>query len=188
MDACINPSIHPSIHPPTHLPNPSTMAESKPSALTRSLTHNPRQHLEAWLIETETNHFSFLAICAPSTTLPAPSPSSPRMLSGNKCRSISPIRLDVAQDQPTVYRARFTWDLPAMHLSNASVAIVSIYRQDLQRNKDYAITESALLTVLLASIGGTNIDLLASSRSHVSCQSMGSLLAMTSPNSENPFL
>ncbi len=32
------------------------MAESKPSTLTRSLTHNhnPRQHLEAWLIETET--------------------------------------------------------------------------------------------------------------------------------------
>ncbi len=48
-----------------------------------------------------------------------------------------------------------------MHSNNATAAVVSIYRQELQRNNDYAMAESALLTVLLASIGDTNTDLLA---------------------------
>jgi hypothetical protein len=68
---------------------------------------------------------------------------------------------DFAAGQPAVYRARPTWDLPQMHSNNATAAVVSIYRQELQRNNDYAMAESALLTVLLASIGDTNTDLLA---------------------------
>ncbi len=69
--------------------------------------------------------------------------------------------IDVAGGQPAVYRARPTCDLPAMHPNNATAAVVSIYRKELQRNSDYAMAESALLTVLLASIGDTNTDLLA---------------------------
>ncbi len=69
--------------------------------------------------------------------------------------------IDVAAGQPAVYRARPTWDLPGMHPNNATAAVVSIYRQELQRNTDYAMAKSALLTVLLASIGDTNTDLLA---------------------------
>jgi hypothetical protein len=48
-----------------------------------------------------------------------------------------------------------------MHANNAPATVVSIYRQELQRNTDYAMAESALLTVLLASIRDTNTVLLA---------------------------
>jgi hypothetical protein len=135
------------------------MAESKPSALTRSLTHNPRQHLEAWLIETETIARNQCPQHDPTGTL--------TLVATDVVWQQMPVNLtnpiDVAAGQPAVYRARLTWDLQAMHPNNATAAVVSIYRQELQRNTDYAMAESALLTVLLllASIGDTNTDLLA---------------------------
>jgi hypothetical protein len=115
------------------------MAESKPSALTRSLTHNPRQHLEAWLIETETiarnlcpQHDSTGALTLVATDL---------VWQQMPINLTNPI--DVAGGQPAVYRALPIWDLPVMHPNNARAAVVSIYRQELQRNTDYAMAESA---------------------------------------------
>jgi hypothetical protein len=67
---------------------------------------------------------------------------------------------DVLRGDSPQYRARLTCDLPAQHAANAAAAVVSIYKQELARYKDYTLAESALATALLASIGETNVILL----------------------------
>jgi hypothetical protein len=71
--------------------------------------------------------------------------------------------IDVAGGQPAVYRARPTRDLPAMHPTTPLPQWFSFTAKNSSatRNTDYAMAESALLTMLLASIGDTNTDLLA---------------------------
>jgi hypothetical protein len=139
----IHTFTHPYIHPPI------TMAEFKPSALTRSLTHNPRPETIARNMCPQHDPIGALTLVATDVVW--------QQMPVNLTNPI-----DVAASQQAVYRAHPTWDLPAMmQQNNASAAVVSIYRLDLQRSRDYAIAESALLTLLLASIGDTNTDLLA---------------------------
>jgi hypothetical protein len=55
------------------------------------------------------------------------------------------------------YVARPTWDLPAAHSANATVAVVSLYREELARNHHaFAAATSAMAQALLTSIGPDN--------------------------------
>ncbi len=58
------------------------------------------------------------------------------------------------------FRAPPTWDIPAQHLNNAAAAVVSIYKEEAIRHRDFSMASSALTTALLASVGETNRILL----------------------------
>ncbi len=62
----------------------------------------------------------------------------------------------VAQGDPPQYRARPTWDMPAQHANNGAAAVVSIYREEAVRHRDFSKASSALTTALLDSVGETN--------------------------------
>ncbi len=64
--------------------------------------------------------------------------------------------IDVAGGQAPNYRARPTFDYPADHAGNASAAIISVYRQAIERHGAFTNAYSLLATALLESIGNTN--------------------------------
>jgi hypothetical protein len=62
----------------------------------------------------------------------------------------------VAQGDPPQFRARPTWDMPAVHPNNAAAAVVSIYREEATKHRDFSKASSALTTALLDSVGEAN--------------------------------
>ena len=64
--------------------------------------------------------------------------------------------IDVAGGQPAVYRDRPTFDYPADHAGNATVAVLAVYRQATERHGAFTNASSLLTTALLESIGDTN--------------------------------
>ncbi len=66
----------------------------------------------------------------------------------------------VAQGDPPQFRARPTWDMPAVHANNAAAAVVSIYREEATKHRDFSKASSALTTALLDSVGEANRTLL----------------------------
>jgi hypothetical protein len=50
---------------------------------------------------------------------------------------------DVLLGQPSQYRARPTWDMPAQHAANAAAAVVSVYKQELSRYTEYTLAEAS---------------------------------------------
>ena len=65
----------------------------------------------------------------------------------------------VAGTPPTI-RARPTWAMPQAHANNASAAVVSIYREEATKHRDFSKASSALTTALLDSVGEANRTLL----------------------------
>ncbi len=66
----------------------------------------------------------------------------------------------LADTHPPNIRARPTWDMPAAHPNNAVAAVVSIYKEEAARHRDFSMASSALTTALLVSVGETNRNLL----------------------------
>jgi hypothetical protein len=66
----------------------------------------------------------------------------------------------VAQGDPPRFRARPTWDMPAQHTNTAAAAVVSIYRDEVTKHRDFQKATSALTTALLDSVGEANRTLL----------------------------
>jgi hypothetical protein len=61
-----------------------------------------------------------------------------------------------AGSHPPAIRARPTWDMPAAHANNAAAAVVSLYKEEATRHRDFSMTSRALTTALLVSVGETN--------------------------------
>jgi hypothetical protein len=66
----------------------------------------------------------------------------------------------LAGTHPPVIRARPTWDMPAAHANNAAAAVMSFYREEAARHRDFTMASSALTTALLVSVGETNRNVL----------------------------
>ncbi len=124
--------------------------------LSHSLATDPRTHLEAWLedVETQARHqcpqhdiTGALSLVVPDIVW--------NMVPGNITNVAA-----VAQGDPPQYRARPTWDMPAVHANNAAAAVVSIYREETTKHRDYSQASSALTTALLDSVGEANRTLL----------------------------
>jgi hypothetical protein len=64
--------------------------------------------------------------------------------------------VDFAAGQAPDYRARPTFDYPADHAGNAAPAVLSVYRQAVERHGAFTNASSLLATALLESIGDTN--------------------------------
>ena len=124
--------------------------------LSHSLATDPRTHLEAWLedVETQARHqcpqhdiTGALSLVVPDIVW--------NMVPGNITNVAG-----VAQGDPPQFRARPTWDMPAVHANNAAAAVVSIYREETTKHRDYSQASSALTTALLDSVGEANRTLL----------------------------
>jgi hypothetical protein len=50
--------------------------------------------------------------------------------------------------------------MPAAHPNKAAAAVVSIYKEEAARHRDFSMASSALTTALLVSVGETNRNLL----------------------------
>jgi hypothetical protein len=50
---------------------------------------------------------------------------------------------------PPAICARPTWDMPAAHPNNAAAAVVSLYKEEAARHRDFSMASSALTTALL---------------------------------------
>ena len=129
---------------------------SEPSStitLSHSLATDPRTHLEAWLedVETQARHLCPQWDITGALTLVVPD----NVWEFNPC-NIVPGRAGAA---PTV-RPRPTWDMPAQHANNAAAAVVSIYREEATKHRDFSKASSALTTALLESVGEANRTLL----------------------------
>ena len=64
--------------------------------------------------------------------------------------------VDFAAGQAPDYRARPTFDYSADHAGNAASAVLSVYRQAVERHGAFTNASSLLATALLESIGDTN--------------------------------
>jgi hypothetical protein len=129
------------------------MVEPTPAiTLIQSLANDPRTNLERWQKDVEmqarnqcaqhdiTGALSLVATDAVWNAVP-----------GN---ITNPAR--VLLDDPPDYRARPTWDMPAIHAGNATAPTVSLYRIAAQKHTDFSRASSALTTALLASIEAAN--------------------------------
>ncbi len=61
-----------------------------------------------------------------------------------------------AGTHPLQFRSRSTWDMPAAHSNSVSAAVVSIYREEATRHRDFSKGSSALTTALLDSVEEAN--------------------------------
>ena len=118
---------------------------SEPSStitLSHSLATDPRTHLEAWLedVETQARHLCPQWDLTGALTLVVPD----NVWEFNPCNIVP----GVSGATPTV-RARPTWDMPAQHANNAAAAVVSIYREEATKHRDFSKASSALTTALL---------------------------------------
>ena len=135
------------------------MSENKTSTitLTHSLATDPRTHFEEWLEDVETQarhqcpqHDVTGALCLVATDLvwaqlPENTTNAAQVLAGT---------------HPPAIRARPTCDMPAAHANNAAAAVVSIYREEVARHRDFTMASSVLTTALLVSVGETNRNVL----------------------------
>ena len=128
---------------------------SEPSStihLSHSLATDPRTHLEAWLedVETQARHLCPQWDITGALTLVVPD----NVWEFNPCNIV--LRTGAA---PTV-RPRPTWDMPAQHSNSAAAAVVSIYREEATKHRDFQKASSVLTTALLDSVGEANRTLL----------------------------
>ena len=128
---------------------------SEPSStitLSHSLATDPRTHLEAWLedVETQARHLCPQWDITGALTLVVPD----NVWEFNPCNIVP--RTGAA---PTV-RPRPTWDMPAQHSNSAAAAVVSIYREEATKHRDFQKASSVLTTALLDSVGEANRTLL----------------------------
>ena len=119
---------------------------SEPSStitLSHSLATDPRTHHEAWRedVETQARHQCPQHDITGALTLVVP----------DIVWNMVPCNI-VAGTPPTI-RARPTWDLPQQHSNSAAAAVVSIYRDELAKHRDFQKASSALTTALLDSVG-----------------------------------
>ena len=136
------------------------MSENKISTtitLTHSLAIDPRTHFEDWLEDVETQarhlcpqHDITGALCLVATdrvwtSLPDNTTNAAQVLAGTHPRNI---------------RARPTWDMPTAHSNSAAAAVVSLYKEEAARHRDFTIASSALATALLDSVGEVNRNIL----------------------------
>ena len=126
---------------------------SEPSStitLSHSLATDSRTNLEAWLedVETQARHQ-----CPQHDETGALSLVVP-----DRVWAMVPCNI-VAGTPPTI-RARPTWAMPQAHANNASAAVVSIYREEATKHRDFSKASSALTTALLDSVGEANRTLL----------------------------
>ena len=126
---------------------------SEPSStitLSHSLATDSRTNLEAWLedVETQARHQ-----CPQHDETGALSLVVP-----DRVWAMVPCNI-VAGTPPTI-RARPTWDMPQAHANNAAAAVVSIYREEATKHRDFSKASSALTTALLDSVGEANRTLL----------------------------
>ena len=136
------------------------MSENKISTtitLTHSLAIDPRTHFADWLEDVETQarhqcpqHDITGALCLVATdrvwaSLPDNTTNAAQVWAGTHPRAI---------------RARPTWDLPTAHSNSAAAAVVSLYREEAARHRDFTIASSALATALLDSVGEVNRNIL----------------------------
>jgi hypothetical protein len=135
------------------------MSENKTSTmtLTHSLATDPRTHFDDWLEDAETQarnqcpqHDVTGVLCLVTTDcvwaqLPDNTINAAQVLAGT---------------HPPAIRARPTWDMPAAHPNNTAAAVVSIYKAEAARHRDFSMASSALTTALLVSVGETNRNLL----------------------------
>ena len=136
------------------------MSENKISTtitLTHSLAIDPRTHFEDWLedVETQARHLcpqhditgalSLVATDLVWASLPDNTTNAAQVLAGTHPRTI---------------RARPTWDMPAAHSNSAGAAVVSLYKEEAARHRDFTIASSALATALLDSVGEVNRNIL----------------------------
>ena len=129
---------------------------SEPSStitLSHSLATDPRTHLEAWLedVETQARHLCPQWDITGALTLVVPD----NVWEFNPCNIVP----GVSGAAPTV-RPRPTWDMPAQHSNSAAAAVVSIYREEATKHRDFQKASSALTTALLDSVGEANRTLL----------------------------
>ena len=135
------------------------MSEIKTSTITitHSLAIDPRTHFEDWLEDVETQarhqcpqHDITGALCLVATDLvwaqlPENITNAAQVLAGSHAPAI---------------RARPTWDMSAAHPNNAAAAVVSLYKEEAARHRDFTIASSALATALLDSVGEVNRNIL----------------------------
>jgi hypothetical protein len=141
------------------------MSENKTSTitLTHSLAIDPRKHFEDWLEDVETQarhqcpqHDITGALCLVATDhvwaqLPDNITNAAQVLAGT---------------HPPTIRARPTWDMPAAHPNNAAAAVVSLYKEETARHRDFSMASSALTTALLVSVGEANRNTLKTAFPH----------------------
>ncbi len=129
------------------------MSENKISTitLTHSLATDPRTHFEDWLEDVETQarhqysqHDITGALCLTDyvwAQLPKNTTNATQVLAGT---------------HPPAIRARSTWDMPAAHANNAANAVVSVYKEEVVRHRDFIMASSVLTTALLIGQRGRN--------------------------------
>ena len=125
-----------------------------PITLTKSLADDPRSELEPWLeaVEKQARNLCPQHDITGALSLSLVVPDEIwNLVPGN---IINPVR--VATGSPPAYRARPTWDMPALQANNAAAAVVSIYKAEAARFTDFSLASSSLSNALLASIRDTN--------------------------------
>jgi hypothetical protein len=135
------------------------MPENKTSTitLTHSLATDLRTHFDAWLedVETQARHLCPQHDITGALCLVATDHVWTSMLD-----NITNLAQVLAGTYAPQFRADPAWDMPAQHLNNAAAAVVSIYKKEAIRHRDFSIASSTLTTALLASVGETNRNLL----------------------------
>ncbi len=66
----------------------------------------------------------------------------------------------LAGTHPPAIRALPTWNMPAAHANNAANAVVSVYKEEAVRHRDFTMASSVLITALLVSVGEINRNIL----------------------------
>jgi hypothetical protein len=135
------------------------MSENKTSTitLTHSLAFDPRTHFDDWLedAETQARHQCPQHDATGALTLVATN-----LVWAQLPDNITNAAQVLAGTHPPNIRARPTWDMPAAHANNAAAAVVSLYKEEAARHRDFSMASSALTTALLVSVGETNRNIL----------------------------
>ena len=135
------------------------MSENKTSTitLTHSLAFDPRTHFDDWLedAETQARHQCPQHDATGALTLVATN-----LVWAQLPDNITNAAQVLAGTHPPNIRARPTWDMPAAHANNAAAAVVSLYKEEATRHRDFSMASSALITALLVSVGETNRNIL----------------------------
>jgi hypothetical protein len=122
--------------------------------LSHSLANDSRTNLELWLedVETQARHQCPQHDSTGALSLVVPD-NVWNMVPGNITNAAA-----VARGDPPQFRASPTWDMPAQHVNNAATAVVSIYREEATKHRDFSKASSALTTALLDNVGEASFE------------------------------
>ena len=118
-----------------------------------SLADQPRTHLRVWCEQLEAFAASLCREWGPAGALGlASTRASWQAFPGNELAPADP-----ANGTPALYAARPVFTLPTQHATNATAAVVSLYKEEVKKYQAFNVAKALLSTAILESIGPDNV-------------------------------